>query len=138
VHDNGPTFGLDNRGAAHVVHREDIGMTQCSSRVRFLLESAEPFGIVRVRRCDHLDGDVALEPGVTRSIDFAHASCTERRNDFVRAEASADCEHHSRGGGKGEIVDRPARAYRARRDSPVRSAETTPRRITKYTKARKR
>ena len=138
VHDSGRTLGLDNRGTADVVHRKDVGMTERRSRVRFLLEPAESLRIVRERRCDHLDGDVALEPGVTRTIHLAHASCTERRNDFVGAEASAGGEHHSRGSDNGPIVDRPVRVDRARRDSPERSAETTPRKPRKTRKARKR
>ena len=42
-----------------------------------------------MRRQD-LDRDVAPELAVARAIDFAHAASSERRDDGVRAELTAD------------------------------------------------
>jgi hypothetical protein len=41
-----------------------------------------------IRRKD-LDGDGAIEPGVDRSIDLAHAAGADERRDFIGSESRA-------------------------------------------------
>src|SRR5882762_3884794 len=42
-----------------------------------------------------LDGDDAVQARVPRAVHFSHASSAERRQDFVRAEASARGQCHN-------------------------------------------
>ena len=51
-----PSLGAD------VVDREDVRMVQRRGRACFLLEAAQPIGIGRERRRQHLDRDVTPEP----------------------------------------------------------------------------
>ena len=45
-------------------------------------------------RGKNLDGDGAIEAGIDRAIDLAHAAGADRRDDFVRAEFGAGGERH--------------------------------------------
>jgi hypothetical protein len=36
--------------------------------------------------------DVALQPGIARAIDFAHAATANRRDDLIDAELRARCQ----------------------------------------------
>ena len=78
----------------HVVDRDDVGMAERRGGPRLLLEAAEPIGPGGDRRRQHLDGDVAAEPGVARAEHLAHASGADRRDDLVRAEARAGGHRH--------------------------------------------
>ena len=62
-------------------------MRQRGDGVRLALEAREPIGIGRKRRGQDLDGDLAPQFRVARAIDLAHATGTDRRDDFVDAEA---------------------------------------------------
>ncbi len=44
-----------------------------------------------------LQRDIAIELGVARAIDLAHAPFAEQGHDFVRADASAGGERHGSG-----------------------------------------
>ena len=74
----------------------DIGMVQRGKRLRFTLEAREPLGVVRERLRQDLDCDVAIELGITRPIDFAHASAADQLDQLEDAEAGT--------GGKGQRV----------------------------------
>src|SRR5687768_12652036 len=56
-----------------------------------------------------LDGDDSIEPGVAPLVDFAHPACAERRDDFVRAEASARRKCHDLNGWR--ILQRQGRRH---------------------------
>ena len=45
-------------------------------------------------RSKHLDSDGSVEPSIPCAIHFTHASSTQRRLDFVRAEFRARGEGH--------------------------------------------
>ena len=64
-----------------------------TGRTRFEFEATPAVGVGRRSR-QHLDRHFAREfrPGVTRPIDLAHAARPKRREDLVRAKASARCE----------------------------------------------
>ena len=72
----------------------DVRMVQRREDFRFALESRQPLGIAGHRRRQHLDGDAALQIGVGRPIDLAHAARADLGGDFIRTEAGADCEGH--------------------------------------------
>ena len=71
-----------------VVQRADVRVIQRRDRVGFTLEAiAELLG-------GHLDRHFAVQPRVVGAVDFAHASDTDRRGDFIRAQPVAGNEWH--------------------------------------------
>ena len=57
-------------------------MVQSGDRLRFTLEPHASDGIVGNACRQNLDGDIAVQPGVARAIDLAHAAGPDRRDDF--------------------------------------------------------
>ena len=57
-------------------------------------------GVVGHFRVEHLDRDVAMQPGVVRAIDLTHPPAANQAEDVVRSEASAGGKAHGafRGG----------------------------------------
>ena len=49
----------------------------------------QALGIRCQRFGQNLDGDVSLEPRISRSVHLAHAACSEERNDLVGTESSS-------------------------------------------------
>ncbi len=80
--------------APDVVDRRDVGMVQDARGLRFLLEAAQAVRVGRERRRQHLDRDVAPEPGILRAIDLAHSTGADRLEDLVGAELRASRESH--------------------------------------------
>src|SRR5205809_7520304 len=80
--------------ATDVVDSTDVRIVQRGNRARFVLEALPRFRIGCERACEHLDGDGAIEPGVTRAVDLAHAARAQRRDDFVRTKTGARVERH--------------------------------------------
>ena len=72
---------------AGVEDRDDVGMRERSDGLRFALEAGAPLRVVRERRRQDLDGDVAAQPRVFRAIHLAHAAGADRGDDFIRTEA---------------------------------------------------
>ena len=62
--------------------------------LRLATESRQALGIIRHRRQQHFDGDVAIQLDVACAIDLAHAAFAERCDDLVGAETGADSEAH--------------------------------------------
>jgi hypothetical protein len=79
---------------ADVVKGRDVGMIQCGSGARLLLEACEAFVIERQTGRQDLDRHFASESRVSRAIHLAHAAGTERRDDFIWAETIAWGEAH--------------------------------------------
>ena len=73
----------------------DVRMVQRGQRLRLALETRKAIRIVRERLGQDLDRDVAIELGITRPIDFAHAAHADLRGDFVGADAGAWAEGHT-------------------------------------------
>jgi hypothetical protein len=67
-------------------------MVQGREGFRFTLEASQAIRIVGERLGQDLDRDVPIEPGVTGSIDFAHASATDEVDQLEDAEAGASSE----------------------------------------------
>src|SRR5207344_2330854 len=55
----------------------------------FALETREPIRVARHARRQHLQGDEAVQAGVARLVDLAHAAGAQRRDDFIRTESIA-------------------------------------------------
>ena len=64
-------------------------MVQRGERLRLALEPGDPVRIGGERVGQDLDGDVAIEPRVTRPIDFAHPAGAKGGDDLVRTNAGA-------------------------------------------------
>jgi hypothetical protein len=69
-------------------------VVQCRSRAGLSLEAPQTVRIRRDGLRKHLDRDLAFEPRVARPVHLSHAARAQRRQDFVRAQTSADGERH--------------------------------------------
>ena len=76
---------VDGRDVRVIERGEDFG---------FALKAGQPVRVCRDRRGQDLHRDLALQPGVRRAIDLAHAARAERREDVVGAEARAIGQGH--------------------------------------------
>ena len=79
---------------ADVVDRDDVGMIQAAGRPRLLLESTPSIGILREGVGQYLDGDVATELGIARTVDLSHATRAQGTEDFEAPDAVAHRERH--------------------------------------------
>ena len=70
----------------------DIGMVQRGQGLGFASESRQALGVMGKRVRQDLDRDVTIELGITRPIDFAHASATEQIGQQEDAETGAGSE----------------------------------------------
>jgi hypothetical protein len=77
-------------GFADVVDGQDVGVVQSRGRARLLLEALAALGMAGHGGRQHLDRDVAAEPGVGRAIDLSHPAGADRGGDAVLGEAAAD------------------------------------------------
>ena len=92
----------DEVARSDIVEPADVRMVQPRNRAGFLLEPSESIAIARERLGQDFDRHVAAEPSIASAIHLAHTSRAYRRDDFVRAKASAKRKCH---------VSRPARLY---------------------------
>ena len=72
------------------VDRPDVRMIERRQHARFAFEPGTPIRIEHECVGQDFDRDVALEPFVTRAIDFAHSAGTKAGGDLIRADASTD------------------------------------------------
>ncbi|MGB7220680.1 MAG: hypothetical protein WBD07_17915 [Vicinamibacterales bacterium] len=54
----------------------------------FALKTRQPLGVLGEGLWKYLDGDVALQAGITRSVDLTHPAGADGGDDFIRAEPS--------------------------------------------------
>src|SRR5262245_65501878 len=54
--------------------------------MRFLLEAAQPVGVMGERSGQNFDRHLAPQPLIARAIDDAHPATPEQRQDFVRSD----------------------------------------------------
>ena len=81
--------------SADVIDGEDVGMVERRGRAGFLLETTQsirPAGDRRSRQ--DLQGDIAAQTLIARTIDFAHAASAEKRDDLVGPKTSAGGKSH--------------------------------------------
>jgi hypothetical protein len=69
------------------IDRGDVCVIERSEKLRFALEAREAIGVGGKRHRKRLDGNVAPEIVVSRSINLAHAADTDLAGDLVGAEA---------------------------------------------------
>ena len=86
--------GVHITGFFKAVDVSDVRMVQRREGLGFARETCEPFGVVREAIRQNLDRHVAIEVGVPRAIDLAHAAGADQRDDFIRAEASSGRQRH--------------------------------------------
>ena len=67
----------------------NVRMIQRGERSRLALEACEPLGIVRECFRQDLQGDVAPQPRIARSIHLTHPAFAKFRDDFVGAQFRA-------------------------------------------------
>jgi hypothetical protein len=82
---------------AEIVNCQDVGMRERGDRLGLALEPGACRLVGRQVRGKHLDGDVSIELLVTRLENLAHPAGAKRRDDAVRAEASAGFKRHRAG-----------------------------------------
>ena len=69
-------------------------MIQCSDCTGFTFEALTNVGVCSDVRGQDLDGNRAIEAGVARLVDLAHATGPDGRVDLIRAEANAGEKRH--------------------------------------------
>ena len=84
--------GVVARGFLDRIDGGDVGMIQRRERLRLALEPRQALEIGRERVGKDLDGDLATERRVRRSVHLPHAPFADRRSNFVDAEVCAGCE----------------------------------------------
>ena len=89
---------------ADVVDRGDVGVIQDAGGPRLLLEAAQASGVLRERRRQHLDRDLAAEPRILRAVDLAHAPGADRVEDLVGPELRPGHERHFAAGSVGSVI----------------------------------
>ena len=94
-----PLDQLDDQAPAparvlQAVDRPDVRMIEGGQHLRLAPEARQALGVGAVELGEDLQRDVAVELGVARPVDLAHAAGAERRLDLVGAEAGAGGEGH--------------------------------------------
>ena len=79
---------------ADVVERADVRVVELRDGARLALEAGPHLGRGGQVRGQHLDGDVAAQPGVVGAIDLAHAARADLLDHSVMREKCAAGEGH--------------------------------------------
>ena len=75
-----------------------FGWFSAAGRLRLPLEPPQAIrSSADERRRQHLDRDVAFEPGIARPVDLAHAARAERREDLVGTDQCSSDDGHCGG-----------------------------------------
>ena len=70
-------------------------MRQLRDRAGFAIEALAELRIGGERRGQDLDRDDAIEAGIARLVDFAHAAGADLRDDLVVAQTVSSGERHA-------------------------------------------
>ena len=76
------------------VDGDDVRVIERRDRFGFTLESLPPLRVSRHIRRQNFDGDLPVELRVTRAVDFAHATRTERGENLVISQTMASAKSH--------------------------------------------
>ena len=87
----------NERAAFKAVDLRDVRMIQRGEGLRLALEPRKAVAVARESVRQHLNRDVASEPGIPRAVDFTHAALSNGAEDFVGAETSSGEDWHGRG-----------------------------------------
>src|SRR5438034_11272606 len=74
------------------VKDSDIGMVQRRQELRLALESDHALGVPSVDLREHLQRDVAVQTGVSGTVDLAHPARPELLDDAIVGDGLADHE----------------------------------------------
>src|SRR4029453_7141665 len=74
------------------VDRDDVRVIQRRGGVRFLDKPATTILVADAVCGQNLDGYLAVETRIARSIHLAHSACADEREDFVGPESCAGLE----------------------------------------------
>ena len=69
-----------------------LEMLERGERLRLAFKPRKTFGIPGNRVRQKLQGHIALEPRIARTVDLSHAPGSESGNDFVRPDPAAGSE----------------------------------------------
>ena len=77
-------------GLADLVDRADVRVVQARGGARLAQQPLAGRGIVLRGGWQHLEGDLAIQPGVARPVDHTHAALAQLREDLVVGEHRPD------------------------------------------------
>ena len=86
--------GGEPRPLLQAVDGRNIRVVERRQNPRFALEPCEPVLIRREQPWQNLDRDLAMQLGIARAVDLAHAACAQLREDLIGTESCADIERH--------------------------------------------
>ena len=72
----------------------DVGVVECGQKFGFSVETSEAFRVLGEGLGEDLDGDVAFKASVECSIDFAHSTSSDQRDDLVVSQGSTRGKKH--------------------------------------------
>ena len=77
---------LDATGIFYAVESRDVGMVQRGKGSRLVLETCDTIGVLRHRRWEHLDSDLAFQFYIPRQVHISHAARADEGDDFERID----------------------------------------------------
>ncbi len=80
---------------ANIEHAYDVGVVECGSSARLLLEPGAALGIIRKRGWQNLQRYIASQPSIVCAIHLPHSARAKQGNDFVWTELVASGEPHN-------------------------------------------
>ena len=81
--------GAKTVGLFEAIHRGDVRLIQRGEDPGFPAESRQRIALLPRRGGKNLDRHVAIEPGIAREVDLAHATRPNHSQDLVRADSRA-------------------------------------------------
>jgi hypothetical protein len=72
----------------------DVGVVERRQQLRLAAEPRQAFRVLRDRRRQHLDGNLAIQAGVAGAIHRAHAAFADCGDELVRAETISRSQDH--------------------------------------------
>ena len=69
-----------------VIDGDNVWMVQRCDSLGFLLEAVQTIGVFGKCSRQNFDGNVAVQPFITRAIHLTHSAFTNLRTDFIPTE----------------------------------------------------
>src|ERR1700733_4703062 len=82
---------------AKAVNSKNVGMVQGRGRLRLLLKSPQPVGILRDKRWQNLDRNFTFQNRVAGAIDLTHSARTQQAENDVAIKFRARDQWHGKG-----------------------------------------
>src|SRR5207244_3278212 len=77
-----------------IMNRRDVGVIERRQCFGFTLKAAKAIVIAREFFGQYLDGDVAFQSRIARTVDLTHPAFTQQCSNLVRTELRADRQRH--------------------------------------------